>query len=172
MNELGIIINQKGESMSFGKWRLRELRQEDNVNDWHNDSFLQTIYTSEWFQDLGIPYNLNKGFHNQLDMFARCGVIVIVNSSENSNNPGERRIIMISPNTITDEQIAFLLNKKDELIAFENGHFAFIDILYIDDEFAEPKSFYHITDYYDYLDKIMVDRDAQKRMQLSASLSV
>jgi len=163
MNELGIIINQKGESMSFGKWRPRELRQEDNPNDWHDDSFLQTVYSSKWFQDLGIPYDLNKGFHNQLDMFARCGIIIIANSCENSIDPGERRIIMTSPNVITDEQISFLLDKKDELTTFENGHFAFIDILDINDELAEPKSFYHITDYYEYLDKMIMERNMQKK---------
>lgn len=36
MDELGIIINQNGESISFGKWKLRELRDTNNNEDWHH----------------------------------------------------------------------------------------------------------------------------------------
>lgn len=100
MDELGIIINQNGESISFGKWKLRELRDTNNNEDWHTSSFLEQVYPTTWFQNLGIPYDLTKEFQTQLDLFARFGCIVIANSRENSNNVGESRLVIASPNTI------------------------------------------------------------------------
>lgn len=69
MDELGIIISQSGESMSFGKWKERELRNNDNPEDWHTDSFMKEVYPTPWFQNLKIPYDLTKEFQNQLDLF-------------------------------------------------------------------------------------------------------
>lgn len=160
MDELGIIIDQDGNHMSFGKWRERKLRVNENPDDWHDDSFRNTVYNTPWFQNLGIPYVLSDtiNFHNQMDKFAQNGVIVIANSKEESKTPGESRIIMAVPNTITDEQINYLMSKRQDFITFENGHYSFIDVLTTGQEYEVVESFYHITDFYNYLDKLIEAR--------------
>ena len=45
MEELGIIINQYGEEMSFGKWKIRELRDDNNPEDWRTPIVLWKQYT-------------------------------------------------------------------------------------------------------------------------------
>lgn len=163
MDELGIIINQNGESMSFGKWKERELRNTDNPEDWHTDSFLTQVYSTPWFQSLGIPYDLTKEFQNQLDLFARYGCIVITNSRENSGNVGESRLVIASPNTITEEQIQALDEKRKNFIEFANGHYSFIDIFDVNEEYTILEEFYSIKDYYDYLDDLKKSKLNQTR---------
>ncbi|MDD6224109.1 MAG: hypothetical protein PUB18_03820 [bacterium] len=159
MDELGMIINQNGESMSFGKWRLRELRQPDHADDWHTDSFMQTVYPTKWFQDLGLPYNPNQEFHNQLDLFAKHGIIVLANAKENSKQVGESRIVMATPNSITDLQIEALMNKRNSLIQFEHGHISFIDVFDTNEDYVIVESFYSIKDYYHYLDQMLENKN-------------
>lgn len=159
MEELGIIIDQNGNSMNFGKWRPREIRQNDNPNDWHDDSFLEMIYHTEWFQSLGIPYDLKKKFHNQLDLFAKCGIVVVVNNKED----GKGSIVLVSPNSITLEQIQVLLDKKTDLINFENGNFSFIDVFDVDEDYTILENFYHITDYYNYLENLLIEKKETKK---------
>ena len=154
MNELGIIINQYGETMSFGKWKIRELRDKSNPEDWHTDSFMQTVYPTAWFQNLKIPYDTTKEFQNQLDILAKCGIVVLANSKEESKSVGESRIAAAIPSTITDEQIEALYQRKEELIAFENGHYSFIDIVDVNEDYFIQQSFYSIKDFYNYLDEI------------------
>lgn len=62
MEELGIIINQYEAEMSFGKWKIRELRNDNNPEDWHTDSFMETVYPTAWFQSLNVPYDTSKQF--------------------------------------------------------------------------------------------------------------
>lgn len=155
MDELGIIINQNRESMSFGKWKPRELRNENNSDDWHTDSFLKQVYPTTWFQNLGIPYNLTKEFQNQLDLFARYGCVAIANSRENSNSVGESRLVITSSNTITEEQIQALNEKREAFLEFGNGHYSFIDIFDVNEEYSILEEFYNINDYYHYLDSLV-----------------
>lgn len=164
MDELGIIVDQKGNYMSFGKWRCRELRDINQPDDWHDDSFKKTVYCTEWFQNLNIPYILSEDitFQNQLTNFAENGTLVIANSKEDSNKPGELRIIMAVPDPMTDEQINYLLNKKNDFINFENGHYSFIDIISVGQEFNIVESFYHITDFYNYLDELISSKGQRK----------
>ena len=77
MDELGIIIDQDGNHMSFGKWRERKLRVNENPDDWHDDSFRNTVYNTPWFQNLGIPYVLSDtiNLHNQMDKFAQKAIM-------------------------------------------------------------------------------------------------
>ena len=163
MDELGIIINQNGESISFGKWKLRELRDTNNNEDWHTTSFLEQVYPTIWFQSLGIPYDLTKEFQNQLDLFARYGCVVIANSRENSNNVGESRLVIASPNTITEEQIQALNDRREAFLEFGNGHYSFIDIFDTSEEYSIIDSFYNIEDYYHYLDKLVESKQNQTR---------
>lgn len=154
MEELGIIINQYGEEMSFGKWRIRKLRNDKNPEDWHTDSFKKTVYPTAWFQSLNVPYDISIGFHNQLHVLAKCGIAVLANSKEESESEGESRIVAAIPNTITEEQINSLYQKREKLIAFENGHRSFIDIMDVNEDYLPIKSFYSIKDFYAYLDEI------------------
>lgn len=163
MDELGIIINQNGESISFGKWKSREFRDEHNPEDWHTDSFLNQVYSTTWFQNLGIPYDLTKEFQKQLDLFARYGCIIIANSKENSNSVGESRLVIASPNTITEEQIQALNEKREAFLEFGNGHYSFIDIFDITEEYSIIDSFYTINDYYNYLDNLVESKQNQTR---------
>ena len=163
MDELGIIINKNGESMSFGKWKERELRDENNPEDWHTDSFLKEVYPTPWFQKLKIPYDLTKEFQKQLDLFARCGCIIIANSKENSNNVGESRLVIASPDTITEEQIEALNERREDFLEFANGHYSFIDIFDTNEEYFIIESFYNIEDYYNYLDNIVKSKPNQTR---------
>lgn len=154
MDELGIIINKKGEYMTFGKWKLRELRDINNNEDWHTSSFMDTVHDTKWFKDLGIPYDENLEFQNQLYMFARYGILVIANGREDSNKPGEFRIVISAPSNLTEEQLTFLNNKRSDFIKFEDNHFSYIEIVDAVEEFKIIESFYHITEYYDYLDSL------------------
>lgn len=161
MEELAIIIDQNGDYMSFGKWIPSKLRDDDDPDVWHDKAFRKHILPTEWFQNLGIPYIVSDKihFHNQLDVFARNGLVAIVNNSENDN----KSIVLASPNTITDEQIDFLLSKKDTLINFENNNTSFIDVFDVREEYSIVESFFHIADYYDYLDKIIEERKQQTK---------
>lgn len=163
MDELGIIINQNGESISFGKWKPREFRDEHNPEDWHTDSFLKQVYPTTWFQSLEIPYDLTQEFQNQLDLFAKFGYVVIANSRENSNSVGESRLVIASPNTITEEQIQTLNEKREAFLEFGNGHYSFIDIFDTSEEYSIIDSFYNIEDYYHYLDKLVESKQSQTR---------
>lgn len=164
MEELGIIIDQDGNYMSFGKWRPREMRDIDYSDDWHDDSFKKTVYYTDWFQNLGIPYILNDNisFHNQLITFAENGIVVIANTKENSTDLGERRITMAVPDSMTEEQINYLLSKKEEFINYESNHYSFIDVLSIGQDFNIVESFCRITDFYNYIDKLITNRQNKK----------
>ena len=153
MNELGIIISPNGESKSFGIWREREKREISCSKDWHTDSFLEEIYPTAWFQNLQIPYQTNIEFQNQLDLFAKYGCVIIVNSKEESSKVGETRFVIVVPNTITSEQIDYFMKQKEKFIAFENGHYSFIDILDTKEEYSILENFYTIVDFYSYLDE-------------------
>lgn len=163
MDELGIIINQNGESISFGKWKPRELRDINNNEDWHTTSFLEQVYPTTWFQNLGIPYDLTKEFQNQLDLFARYGCVVIANSREDSNTVGESRLVITSPDTITNSQIQALNERRDAFLEFGNGHYSFIDIFDTNEEYSIINSFYNIKDYYHYLDELVESKRNQTR---------
>lgn len=140
-----------------------ELRNNDNPEDWHTDSFLTQVYPTVWFQSLGIPYDLTKEFQNQLDLFARCGCVVVANSREKSDNVGESRLVIASPDTITEEQINALNERKEDFIKFANGHYSFIDIFDTDEEYSIIESFYNIEDYYNYLDNLIKSKLNQTR---------
>lgn len=163
MDELGIIINQNGESISFGKWKPREFRNESNSEDWHTDSFLNRVYPTNWFQNLGVPYDTTKEFQTQLDLFARFGCVAITNSRENSNSVGESRLVITSPDTITEEQIQALNDRRENFLAFGNGHYSFIDIFDTSEEYSIINSFYNIEDYYHYLDELVESKQNQTR---------
>lgn len=154
MEELGIIINQYREEMSFGKWKIRELRNDNNPEDWHTDSFMETVYPTAWFQSLNVPYDTSKQFQNQLDVLAKCGIVVLANAKEESSKVGESRIVAEIPSTITDEQINSLYQKREKLIDFENGHYSYIDIMDVNEDYFPIKTFYSIKDFYAYLDEI------------------
>lgn len=160
MDELGIIINQKGEVMKFGKWKPRKERDKNNPFDWHNDSFMLEIYNTEWFKELGVYYDTNINFQNQLDIFAEYGVIVLVNCKEDSQKVGESRVAGYIPTSITDEQIEVLDNMRENLIKFGNGHYAYIDILdnYSDKDYDIIKSFHNLEDFYNYFDEFKEKR--------------
>ena len=160
MEELGIIIDQDGNYMSFGKWKPRELRMDENQTDWHDDSFKCEIYPTEWFQNLNIPYIFSDkiGFHNQLDMFAKHGILVIVNNSEDDKNS----LVVASPSNISSKQIQVLLDMKEKLINFENDNISFIDVLDVNEDYVVLDSFYHISDYYNYLENLLDQRKGPK----------
>ena len=144
MNELGMIINQNGEYMSFGVW-------DPQKNDLHAQSFIKDIYNTEWFEQLGIPYNPEKDFHNQLDLFAQYKAIVILNAKEDYDSPTENRFIISSPENFTEEQINTLNSFREKFISFEDGHYSFIDIVSSTGEYLQ--NFYSIKDYYNYIDE-------------------
>lgn len=159
MKELAIIINQNGEYLSFGTWKPNELRDKDNDEDWHDKCFRKSVYQTEWFQNLGIPYDEDLSFYNQLPMFAKCGIITIINDT---NDFSEGSFIVAAPDTVTDEQIQVMQEMRDYFISFENNT-SLIDVLKVDDDYTILESFYHIKDYYDYLDKIMEEKKVQKK---------
>lgn len=161
MEELGIIVDQNGNYMTFGKWVPVKLRDDNDPCVKHDSAFKKEVYNTDWFQSLGVPYVISKDihFHNQLDVFAKAGILVIVNNS-NDNVPS---FAIASPSSITDAQIQFLLNKKDEFISFENNNVSFIDVVDVDDDYNILNSFYRIKDYYEYLDKLIEERKQQTK---------
>jgi len=159
MKELALIINQNGEYMSFGTWKPNNLRKKENSDDWHDECFREKVYPTEWFQNLGIPYNEDLSFYNQLPMFAKCGIVVVINDT---NEVDKGSFIIVAPNTITNEQIQILFDKKEDFINFENNN-SLIDILDVDQDYDVLQSFYHINDYYDYLENILTERKGPKK---------
>ena len=87
-------------------------------------------------------------------MLAKCGIVVLANAKEESSKVGESRIVAEIPSTITDEQINSLYQKREKLIDFENGHYSYIDIMDVNEDYFPIKTFYSIQDFYDYLDEI------------------
>ncbi len=162
MNELGIVVAPNGEYRSFGEWMKRDLRSIANETHWHTNSFMNQIYPTSWFQDLNIPYNKSKEFHTQLDVFAKSGCVIIVNSREDSSTCGESRFIITAPDSITDEQINFFIDKKKEFIDFGADYYSFIDILDTNEEYEIIQSFYNIVNYYEYLEEILQNRNQVK----------
>ena len=161
MEELGIIVDQNGNYMSFGKWVTVKLRDDKDPSVKHDSAFTQQVYKTEWFQSLQVPYIVSENvhFHNQLDVFAKAGILIIVNNT-NDDIPS---FAIASPSSITDAQIQFLLNKKNEFISFEDNNISFIDVFDVNDDYNILNEFYHITDYYDYIDKLIEDRKQQTK---------
>ena len=162
MKELGIILNEKGEFMSFGKWKPIDERCDDEF-DWHNDSFMNEVYPTKWFKNLNIPLTINDEMHfqNQLDLFARKGNIVIINIKEGTNSPGESSFTIVMPNKITDRQIDFFMKRELEYREFGKDLFAFIDIFDTTKEYDVKEHFYSIDDLYNYLYELK-DKPKQK----------
>lgn len=52
---------------------------------------------------------------------------------------------------MTPEQIATLEQEKERLVAFENNDYSFIDLFNTEGEYDIEKSFYHLTDFYDFI---------------------
>ena len=44
--------------------------------------------------------------------------------------------------------------KREKLIAFENGHYSYIDIMDVNEDYLPIKTFYSIKEFYAYLDEI------------------
>ena len=110
MKELGIIVSKNGEFRKFGKWKPIDKRKENDTGNWHNEAFMKEIYKTSWFKNLNVHYN-KKEFHfqNQLDNFARAGVIVILNIKYGTTGPGESSFMIVVPSNITDKQIEFFM---------------------------------------------------------------
>ncbi len=154
MEELGIIIAPNGEYMKFGKWVFRSERKDEDSHVWHSDSFLKEVYPTPWFQQLNIPYNDTWEIHRQIDNFAKSGTIIILNNQEISHLGKLRSgVVIAAPINITDQQITTLEQEKERLIAFENGDYSFIDLFNTEGEYDIEKSFYHLTDFYDYIEQ-------------------
>lgn len=62
-------------------------------------------------------------------------------------------MVIAAPINITDQQITTLEQEKERLIAFENGDYSFIDLFNTEGEYDIEKSFYHLTDFYDYIEQ-------------------
>lgn len=154
MEELGIIIAPNGEYMKFGKWVSRIERENEDSHVWHSDSFLKEVYPTSWFQQLNIPYNDTWEIHKQIDNFAKSETIIILNNQEVSSQ-GELRpgVVIAAPSNMTDEQITTLEQVKEQLINFENQYLSFIDLFNENGEYDIEKTFYHLTDFYDYIEK-------------------
>ena len=100
MKELGVIIDENGNYMSFGKWKPINDRADEESIDWHNNSFINEVYHTKWFKDLNVPITINEEIHfqNQLDVFAKKRKIVINNIKEGTNKPGESSFMIVMPN--------------------------------------------------------------------------
>lgn len=154
MEELGIIIAPNGEYMKFGKWIPRTERNEEDSNVWHSDSFLSQVYPTPWFQQLHIPYNDTWEIHRQIDNFAKNGTIILLNNQEISKDKLRTGIVLAGPIDMTPEQIATLEQEKERLVTFENNDYSFIDLFNENGEYDIERSFYHLTDFYDYIEEI------------------
>ena len=55
---------------------------------------------------------------------------------------------------MTPEQIATLEQEKERLVTFENNDYSFIDLFNENGEYDIERSFYHLTDFYDYIEEI------------------
>ena len=165
MKELGVIIDENGNYMSFGKWKPINDRADEESIDWHNNSFINEVYHTKWFKDLNVPITINEEIHfqNQLDVFAKKRKIVINNIKEGTNKPGESSFMIVMPNNITDKQIDFFLERELEYKEYSKGLFAFIDIFNIDKEYDIKEHFYNIDDLYNYLYELK-DKKKQKRI--------
>lgn len=158
MEELGIVIAPNGEYMKFGKWSPRVERDEEDSNVWHSDSFLSQVYPTPWFQQLHIPYNDTWEIHRQIDNFAKNGTIIILNNQELSKGKLRTGIVLAGPIDMTPEQIATLEQEKERLITFENDDYSFIDLFNENGEYDIERSFYHLTDFYEYIEEIKEDK--------------
>lgn len=165
MKELGVIIDENGNYMSFGKWKPIDDRSDEESIDWHNNSFIKEVYNTKWFKDLNIPIIINEEIHfqNQLDVFAKKGKIVINNIKEGTNKPGESSFMIVMPNNITDKQIDFFLERELEYKEYGKGLFAFIDIFNVNEDYDIKEHFYNIDDLYNYLYELK-NKPKQKRI--------
>lgn len=159
MEELGIIIAPNGEYIKFGKWIPRIERNEEDSHVWHSDSFLSEVYPTSWFQQLNIPYDDTWEIHRQIDNFAKNGTIIILNNQELSKGKLRTGIVLAGPIDMTPEQIATLEQEKERLITFENDDYSFIDLFNTEGDYDIEKSFYHLTDFYDFIQ----EKEKEKR---------
>lgn len=159
MEELGIIIAPNGEYIKFGKWIPRIERNEGDNHVWHSDSFLSEVYPTSWFQQLNIPYDDTWEIHRQIDNFAKNGTIIILNNQELSKGKLRTGIVLAGPIDMTPEQIATLEQEKERLITFENDDYSFIDLFNTEGDYDIEKSFYHLTDFYDFIQ----EKEKEKR---------
>lgn len=151
MDELGIIINQNGEYMTFGTWVPRALREDNNNSHWHDQSFKCELYHTEWFKNLEIPFDDTKWVTSQLDVLAQYGIITILNLKNSDDSKDEIALQIVSPNNITEEQNNTMNNLKEKLTTWIEGNSCIADT--IDENNEIVNEFYNIDEYYTYLDE-------------------
>ena len=64
---------------------------------------------------------------------------------------------------MTPEQIATLEQEKERLVAFENNDYSFIDLFNTEGEYDIEKSFYHLTDFYDFIQEKEKEKKTRKK---------
>lgn len=155
MKELGIIVSKNGEFKKFGRWKPINKRQEKDKGNWHNEAFMKEVYKTSWFKNLGVTYN-KKDYHfqNQLDSFAKAGLVVILNIKYGTNSPGEAGFMIVMPNNITDRQINFFMNNELAFKEHGKGVFSFIDVFNVDEDYDVKEHFYTVDDLYTYLHEL------------------
>ena len=155
MKELGIIINKNGEYKKFGKWKPIDKRKDKDTGNWHNEAFMHEVYKTSWFKNLGVQYNRKElHFQNQLDSFAKAGLVVILNIKYGTDKPGEFAYMIVLPNTITERQIDFFMRNELEFREYGKNIISFIDVFNIDEEYDVKEHFYNIDELYMYLHEL------------------
>jgi len=150
MNELGIIINKNGEYLAFGTWVPRNNKNINDNSHWHDDSFRYDVCSTEWFQNLGIPFDSSKGVTGQLDILAQNGLICIINIKNEENCVDSTAIQITAPENITEEQSSTMDCLKEKLTNWTKDNTSFIDLIDENGEYTD--NFNNINDYYEHLE--------------------
>lgn len=150
MKNLGLIIYPDGEIVHFGNYKPYQQRY-DEILEFHESAFEEQIGKSNKWIEQGIDLK-GQGILSQLALVASRGIIIILNQTEGSFEPTCPTCTLVSPLTLTDNQILSLQAEKEELKCFEEGlNYVFV----IDDTETEVEELYSMDSFYNkYINKL------------------
>lgn len=120
MNQLGFIIAPNGKKFAFGEYKPYQSRNEDNPHYFHDSAFkIEVVNTPEWKQ-LELP-NIETDIKKEINFLTQLGLIVALNATYEICEICVPTILLATPETMTDDQIKVLLEKKEELLIFDKG---------------------------------------------------
>ena len=75
-----ILVLEDGSFHSFGEKKMLPPSElgEDN---YHDSSFMKSVYPTAWFQATGYPFRVKDGFSRQMQELAGFGITVLCNAS-------------------------------------------------------------------------------------------
>ena len=152
-NVNAILLWEDGIPHAFGEKEMLLPSQLSDEN-YHDPSFLKEIYPTEWFQNLGFPYQPNQSFGRQMGPMAAYGFTILCNASSTITGHDDYYCYIINvPENMSENVREYLENSYDDLKRSIDEHQAFFQgtAFASDGSFLWPMDIFYIDEFYDKL---------------------